>query len=595
MRAGRYSFIALVLAASVAVSRLAAADTPAAPVAWQAWSPEVFAQAKRENKFVLLDLQAVWCHWCHVMEETTYRDPAVGRLLASRYIAVRVDQDSRPDLANRYEDYGWPATVIYGPDGRELVKRQGYLPPKEMAGLLQAVIDDPTPGPSVRPEPAVTAATATVLGDERRAALLRTWSEGYDDKAGGWGFSHKFLDWDSVELAMRLAGRGDETAARRARATLRLQHRLLDPVWGGVYQYSAGGDWNEPHFEKLAQVQAENLRIYAQACACWQDPADWEMLRALRLYLRGFLTTRDGVVQASQDADLVPGEHSAGYYALDDDGRRARGIPRIDPHVYARENGWVIAAVCQFAATTGQATYRTEAERAARWVLAHRALPGGGFRHDEHDAAGPYLGDTLAMGRAFLALHQLTQDRAWLDHAAAAAEFLAAHFGRGAEAGFASSDTTVNAFPAPRPQFDENVGVARFGTALAEVTGRAEFRAMAATALRWLLAPGQTDGRGFYVAGLLLAEEEARTDPIHIAIVGRRDDPVAQAMFAAALRVPEAHKLVEWWDRRDGPAPRGEDIYPVLDHAAAFLCANGACSSPIPDAAALTARLAKVK
>ena len=92
-----------------------------------------------------------------------------------------------------------------------------------------------------------------------------------------------------------------------------------------------------------------------------------------------------------------------------------------------------------------------------------------------------------------------------------------------------------------------------------------------------------------------LAEEEARTDPVHVAVVGRRDDPVARAMFAAALRLPEAHKLVEWWDRREGPAPRGEDIYPELDHAAAFLCANGACSSPIKSEAALLARLAKVK
>ena len=91
------------------------------------------------------------------------------------------------------------------------------------------------------------------------------------------------------------------------------------------------------------------------------------------------------------------------------------------------------------------------------------------------------------------------------------------------------------------------------------------------------------------------AEEEARTDPVHVAILGRRDDPVAQAMFAAALRLPDGHKLVEWWDRREGPAPRGEDIYPELDYAAAFLCANGACSSPIKSEAALSARLAKLK
>src|SRR5690242_1847759 len=92
------------------------------PIVWHEWSPEIFARAKRENKFVILDLEAVWCHWCHVMAGTTYRDSSVVSLLGSRYLAVRVDQDSRPDIANRYEDYGWPATVIFAPDGSELVK-----------------------------------------------------------------------------------------------------------------------------------------------------------------------------------------------------------------------------------------------------------------------------------------------------------------------------------------------------------------------------------------------------------------------------------------------------------------------------------------
>ena len=565
-----------------------------AKINWVKWTPDLFERAQKENKLVILDLEAVWCHWCHVMEETTYRDPAVGRLMASRYLAVRVDQDSRPDLANRYEDYGWPATVIFAPDGSELVKRQGYVPPKAMASLLQAVIDDPTPGPSVRPEAALTAATATVLGDERRTALLKAWTEGYDDTAGGWGFSHKYLDWDSVELALHRSTT-DPRSAQMARDTLRLQRKLIDPVWGGVYQYSVGGDWNEPHFEKIMQMQAENLRIYAQAYARWHDPADLASAQAIYGYLRKFLTSPDGVVYTSQDADLVPGEHSADYYAFDDAGRRARGIPRIDTHIYARENGWVIVALCQLAAVTGDRTYRDEAVRAARWVLANRALPAGGFRHDAKDAAGPYLGDTLAMGRAFLALHQLTQDREWLDHAVAAGQFIGAHFTRGAAVGFASSDTTVNAFPAPRPQFDENVNLVRWSTALAVTSGRTEFRALASTALRWLLAPGTTDVHGFYVAGLLQAEEEARTDPVHVAVLGPKDNPVAQAMFAAALRQPDTYKLVEWWDRREGPAPRGENIYPELERPAAFLCANGACSSPIVSEAALSTRLAKVK
>ena len=572
---------------AVAAVSAAGADS----VAWQGWSDGAFAQARREHKFVILDLEAVWCHWCHVMDATTYRDPAVIALLGGHYVAVRVDQDSRPDLANRYEDYGWPATVIYAADGTEIVKKQGYLEPAEMARLLRAVIADPSPVDYHDNPPEPPAATATVLSVGRRAALHRQWLDGYDDKAGGWGFSHKFLDWDNVELAMREAARGDQGAARRARDTLRLQRKLVDPVWGGVYQYSVGGDWNEPHFEKIMQVQAENLRIYAQAYAQWGDPAYLETARAIHRYLHVFLTGPEGAFYVSQDADLMSGEPGAGYYALDEVGRRRRGTPRIDTHCYARENGWAIEALATLSAATGDSAARGEAETAARWVIAHRALPGGGFRHDESDAAGPYLDDTLAMGRAFLALHQLTADPAWLARATGAADFIRAHFSRGSAPGFASSDTTGPSFPAPRPEFDENAAVARFAAALSYETGRAEYRDMASRALRWLLAPGMTDDRGFYVAGLLLAEEEARTDPLHVAIIGRKDDPGARALFATALRAPTAHKLVEWWDRREGPAPRGEDIYPQFASAAAFVCANGAYSSPIFNPPALAARL----
>src|SRR2546430_13534532 len=119
----------------VLVAALGAATPPkkVTAIAWQPWSDAAFEQARREKKFVMLDLEAVWCHWCHVMDETTYQDETVKRLMAERYIAVRVDQDSRPDLSNRYEDYGWPATIVFGPDGGEIVKRRGYLVPGQMA------------------------------------------------------------------------------------------------------------------------------------------------------------------------------------------------------------------------------------------------------------------------------------------------------------------------------------------------------------------------------------------------------------------------------------------------------------------------------
>jgi hypothetical protein len=574
---------------------LGTARAPASEgIAWQPWSDAAFATARREHRFVILDLEAVWCHWCHVMDETTYRDPRVIALLGSRYVAVRVDQDSRPDLANRYEDYGWPATIVFAADGSEIVRRRGYIEPAGMAAMLQAVIDDPSPGPSVTSGARGRGPPDDRPGDVRAAEMRGRLLSGYDRVGGGWSSEHKFLDADNVEFCLRAASRGDADAAAIARDMLRLQRQLFDPAWGGVYQYSAEGDWVHPHFEKIMAVQADNLRTYSMAASQWPGWGYDAAARGIEGYLRVFLGSPDGAYGTSQDADLVPGEHAAGYFSLGDRERRARGVPRVDTHRYSRENGWAICALCALHGATGDPDPLKEALGAAGWVMGHRSLPGGGFRHDEADSAGPFLGDTLAMGAAFLALYQATGDSAWLARAEGAADFVQAHFGRGGQPGFASSETAGASFQAPLPEFDESTALARFANLLGRASGRPGDHALAESSLRWALSPENAAGRGPYVGGLLLAMEEVRAEPLHVTVVGRRDDAGARAMHAAALRAPSAYKLVEWWDRREGPPPRGESIFPDLDKPEAYLCANGACSSPIPDAEALSRRLATI-
>jgi uncharacterized protein YyaL (SSP411 family) len=560
-------------------------------IAWRPWSDAAFAAARREHRFVIMDLEAVWCHWCHVMDETTYRDPGVIALIGAGYVAVKVDQESRPDLAGRYEDYGWPATIVFAADGSEIVRRRGYLTPAQMASLLQAIIDDPSPGPSVTsaagPAFLPEAGSVDALMSAMKARLL----SGYDRTNGGWSVEHKFLDADNVEYCLRAAGRGDAEAAAIARDMLRLERRLIDPAWGGAYQYSAEGDWSHPHYEKIMPVQAGILRIYAMASAQWPGGGYGVAAADIHRYMRDFLRSGEGAFYTSQDADLVPGEHGGGYFSLSERDRRARGIPRVDTHRYARENGWAISALCELYCATGQPEPLDEAVRAAEWVLANRALAGGGFRHGEADSAGPFLGDTLAMGSAFLALYGATGDGTWLARAGAAADYIRAHFAMGSGPGYASSDTTAASLPGPRPEFDESVALGRFANLLGHATGRSQDHSLAESSLGWALLPGIATRRGSYAGGLLLADEEVRTEPLHVTVVGGRDDPAARALFAAALRAPTAYRLVEWWDRRAGPPPRGESIFPDLDHPAAYLCANGACSSPISDAATLSGRM----
>jgi uncharacterized protein YyaL (SSP411 family) len=462
-----------------------------------------------------------------------------------------------------------------------------------MASMLQAIIDDPSPGPSVTAEGDHRYPADAHPGDSAAAAMRQRLISGYDRADGGWSLEHKFLDPDNVEYCLRAAARGDAEAAAIARDMLRLQRQIFDPVWGGVYQYSAGGDWVHPHFEKIMSVQSENLLIYTMAANQWPDWGYQNAAGEIARFLGAFLGSADGAFYTSQDADLVPGEHAADYFSLDDAGRRARGVPRIDTHRYARENGWAISALCALSGATGNPAPLGDGVRAAEWVMANRALPGGGFRHDQADAAGPYLGDSLAMGSAFLALYQATGDAAWLSRAEGAADFIGAHFSRGTEPGFATSDTSVPSFPRPKPEFDESVALARFAILLGRASGRPADRALAESSLRWALSPDIVERRGSYVGGLILAVEEFRSEPLHVTVVGRKDDPAARALFAAAQRAATSYKLVEWWDRREGPPPRGESIFPDIDRSAAYLCANGACSSPLFDGPALSKRLGR--
>jgi uncharacterized protein len=580
--------LALVLAWGLLSGPAVAAPSTAPAVAWQDWTDDVFQRAQREKRFVLLDLGAVWCHWCHVMDETTYRDPAVVRLIGERFLPVKVDQDARPDLANRYEDYGWPATVVFDGTGAEIVKFQGYIPPERMASMLQGVIDDPTPGPSVRRSRAVPDGPGSRLTDDLRRELLAVYRDRYDRRHHGWGFSHKFLDWDSVEYSLRRMAQGDADAGRMARETLDAERALVDPVWGGVYQYSDSGVWTNPHFEKIVSYQAETLRVYARAYAQSADPRDLASARDIHRYLRGFLKSPAGAFYVSQDADVVRGRHSAEYFSLGDAERRRRGVPRVDTHLYARENGWVVQALAALYEATGEDAVLEEALAAARWIVAERSLPGGGFRHDARDEAGPYLGDTLAPARGFLALYAATGDRGWLARADQAAAFLASTFLREGVAGLA---TARSALLPSLPQRDENIAAARFANLLFRFTGRAEHRALAERAMAYLAQP---DVAGRYeTSGALLADEELNTDPVHVGVVGPRGDPRTRALLKAALAVPTGYKRVEMWDPADGPLPNADVEFPRLDQPAAYVCVEGRCSPPAATASDLRALVEK--
>lgn len=562
------------------------AGSPAAKIDWQPWSDAVFERAARENRFVLLDLEAVWCHWCHVMDEVTYSDPKVVQLIKSRYIPVRVDQDSRPDISRRYENYGWPATVVFNAKGGEIVKRRGYLAPPVMISMLEEIIVDPSPVDYGDDQQIAKFADNPLLTPKLRQSLERSFYETHDPKLGGLKQFQKFIDHDTIEYGLLRAAQGDQKADEITRRTLTAALKLVDPAWGGMYQYSTDSDWDHPHYEKIMSMQAEPLRLYALAYGQFGDARYLRAVRDIHRYVAAFLRSPEGAFYTSQDADLVRGEHSQEYFALDDAARRKLGTPVVDKHRYARENGWMIHALATAYAVTGERAYLDDAQRAARWIVEHRALPGGGFRHDEKDVAGPYLEDTLAMSEGFLALYTATGERQWLARAAGGAAFIEQHF-RGTQPGYVTSAVSAGARLQPNSNIDENIPLARFANLLHRYTGEARYRAMGDYALRMLVTEQVADSQ-VTAPGILLAAFESANDPLHITIVGGKDDAAAIALFQSAIRYTTVYRRIEWWDRREGNMPNPDVRYPQLARAAAFICTDSTCSLPIFDAKQVT-------
>ena len=562
------------IAISLCACSAAAAEEPAS-VAWRGFDAATIAKARDEKKLLFLDMEAVWCHWCHVMDEKTYTDNGVRAALAKDFICMKVDQDSRPDLSKRYEEYGWPALVVIDPVtlGDRAIE-SGFQRPADFLKFLEKGKDT-----QAKAETGVIAGQpgGIALFKEQRSVLLAKLIDRYDPKEKGWGTSHKFVPWGNVEFCIGLARSGDSKAQAMAEDTLAASTALIDPQWGGLYQYSTDGDWKHPHFEKIMEFESEVLRVYALAYLAWGNQRDLQAAKQIAMHLHDFLRSPDGAFYVSQDADVIPGEHSAGFFKLDDAGRRKLGIPKVDRHVYSRENGLAIRALVALWQASADPVYLAEAIHAAEWIIQHRTLSAGGFSHDETDVHGPFLGDQVQMGGALLALYQATANEKWLERSKQCADFIAEHF-KSKDGGYLAGMPRADA-PAPVMDRDENIALVRWCSLLGKTSGEAHFSEIAKHGMRHLSSEAVLGEVFSFAGGILLADRELSEEPVHITIVGKKEDPAASALFATAQRHPSPYKIIEW-STPGAPVKKGGIEYPDFGKAAAFLCADGRCSSP---------------
>jgi len=559
-------------------------------IVWQSWSEDLFEKAQKENKFVILDLEAVWCHWCHVMEDVTYQNPMVIELINKKYIAVRVDQEADPALASRYEDYGWPATIVFAPDGSEIVTRSGYIDPIIMTSLLQAIIDDPSPGPSVFPKTIIKPSENAFLSTNQKKKIQNLFNEVYDKQYGGWSRLHKYIDADSMEYAISQASKGDKNLELQSRTTLDSGLNLFDPVWGGVYQYSDQSDWKSPHYEKIMSFQRDNLKIYSLAYAKWKDEKYLKAAQSIYSYLTEFLLSPQGGFYTSQDADLSKEMDGHEFYALNNSQRRKSGLPRIDKNIYARENGWAIQGLLALYNVTNDSDILDRAILTAEYILENYSVKKNsltvGFSHRKQDTSGPYLGNNVSMATAMLDLYAATGDRRWLEKTERTVRFINSYFFDNQGGGFISAIEKGNktgVFAKPVKKYEENLASVRLLNNLFHYTGKSAYQSAAKSGMQYLASPDMTMTRRFLI-GLLLADADLASDPVHITVVGSKDDRKSLQLHQAARLYPASYKRLEWWDRREGPLPNSDVQYPKLKNPAVFACSDSRCSLPITDA-----------
>ena len=565
-------------------------------IEWREWNDELFELSAATGRYVLLDLNARWCHWCHFMEERTYAHPAVRNLVDKAYLAVKVDQDANPDLAVRYGDWGWPATIIFGPDGKEVAKLQGFQRPSLMARILYTVVAAPDKVPELVSAPKVQPAVDGALSNAARARLIGLLDETYDVEYGGWGRRLKFLQPQVIEYAGQQSRAGDAEFRRRLVESLDAAMVLNDPVWGGMYQYSHERDWSAPHYEKIMASQSSGITIYARGYRDLGNPAYLSTAKSIADYLLTRMRDDGGAFYTSQDADVNSKLLGTEFYGLDQKGRAALGLqPTIDTNRYSRENGWIASALLDLYAVTGDARYLDAAKSALSWIVENRAMSGGGFAHGASDRGGPYLAANISMGPAMLKMYMATGDVIWLERAGAVADFIEETF-RDRRAGYVSTKKPLvkaAAFKEPHLSVEENIEVARFANLLSHTYGDLRYRDMAIHAMRFLASDAVTERRRFML-GTVLVDSELRTEPAHVTIVGAKSDPAAQALHQAGLGLPFDYLRVDFWDPNEGPMFNADIEYPKLDKAVAFACANGICSLPVFSPEDLLAAVEKI-
>jgi uncharacterized protein YyaL (SSP411 family) len=552
-------------------------------IAWLPWGSEAFERAQREEKPILLAISAVWCHWCHVMDETSYSDEGVIAAIRDRYVQVRVDNDRRPDVNARYNQGGWPTTAFLTPDGA-LLAGATYLPPDQMRQALDQIAQFyrtnrdaiAQRAAEIRSAPRTYAlAPASDLGEAIVRNVVERVASAYDEEYGGFGDAPKFPMIDALEFLLQ-----EYRVTREQRLYDMVAKSLLamagggmyDHVEGGFFRYSTTRDWSVPHFEKMTEDHAGLLRVLAILVRTTRNDRFRQTLVSATGYVRDVLRDpRSHFFAGSQDADEA-------YYAQPLEGRRALQAPYIDRTSYSN---WTAAMAAAFVlAGDALEDERLVADGAAALDALHERMRDADgllfhFIEPQPDATPQVRGlltDQAAYLRALLDAHEYTGEARFLERATALAAPLRERFGAG-DGGFydhAALEETLGNLPIRERPLQDNATIAECFLRLHAIEHDEAHRRAAEDTLRIFVKTYER--AGLFAAAYARAVRRYIAPLAYVNIVGTPGE--TEELREAAHALPDPLLVVYTVGGKDG-AP------------AAYLCRGTACAAPARTSAEL--------
>lgn len=557
-------------------------------VSWLEWNKEAFKKSKELDKPILLGISAVWCHWCHVMDQTTYSNSEVARLIEEKFVPIRVDRDRRPDIDKRYNMGGWPSTVFLTPDG-EVLTGATYIPSHQMIMMLDYV------SRSYQKNKSTFKSLAKELSQEIQKPftehlpdneVFQSVIEGltldiasrFDSVYGGFGDAPKFPHSDVLRMTLLLHNlQGYNAALNIVTKTLTSMGAggIYDREEGGFFRYSTTRDWSIPHYEKMCEDNAKLLFNYLEAHQFTGDEAFKKIAKGILLFVNNKLRDEHkGGFYGSQDADEV-------YYKLKLNKRKNRRAPKIDRTLFVNWNAMMLSSYLFASTILEEKRHQEFALKTVELLLKRAFSPKNGMSHyltEGRNHLSGFLTDQVYMVKGLIDSYQVTSNPKFLIKAEDLAKFML-HALWDNVGGFYDKQKDKEAFGALKfldKPLEENSIAADAFLRLYHLTSKQIYLETAKKILDFFASRYKRYGLMGAIYGLAV---EMYLNPMKIHIVGSLKDSVTRKFRNESLKAYNPLKVVETLDPNLNSERLEALRYPVLETPRAYICHNGKCNA----------------